>query len=392
MSVSDYDSARRLEHLGVLAKRMTDEIVVTNLANTATEWHSCRPHEANLYAVGMGMVTPYALGIALSLPHRRVVALDGDGGIFFDLSILGILAHIKPANLTVIVFDNGGYVSTGKLPGVGSLSHSGVEIESLARSAGLNNVVTTRNVTEFARAIDDGTDLLGPRIIIAKVNARQGFVGTLPMDLKENKYRFVRHIEATEKIKILKPSAKEHGARPPADPVSKVPSAGEDFASVLFDGMRENGVDFAIGLPCSGFVGVQEALMADPEVIYVSVANEGTGLAICAGAWLSGRRCAAIIENFGLFASVYQLLRGHLSYGLPTLIVSEFRGDAGDQEFFAEGGEVTLDILKAMRINHRLVTDIQELKPAIRDALRWMDGCLRPFALVPSFELTRQRK
>jgi hypothetical protein len=35
------------------------------------------------------------------------------------------------------------------------------------------------------------------------------------------------------------------------------------------------------------------------------------------------------------------------------------------------------------------VTRLEDIKPAIRDALRWMDGCLRPFALVPSYDLTR---
>jgi sulfopyruvate decarboxylase TPP-binding subunit len=129
--------------------------------------------------------------------------------------------------------------------------------------------------------------------------------------------------------------------------------------------------------------------MADDAIDYVGVAHEGTGIGLCAGAWLAGRRPAALIENFGLFASAYHLLRGHMSFGLPTLIVTEYRGDTGDQEFFAEGGEVTLAFLTAMRINHRLITRVEDIKPAIRDALRWMDGCLRPFALVPSYDLTR---
>jgi len=48
---------------------------------------------------------------------------------------------------------------------------------------------------------------------------------------------------------------------------------------------------------------------------------------------------------------------------------------------------MTLDVLTAMRINHRLIIRLEDVKPAIRDALRWMDGCLRPFALVPTYEL-----
>ncbi len=122
---------------------------------------------------------------------------------------------------------------------------------------------------------------------------------------------------------------------------------------------------------------------------YVAVAHEGTGLGLCAGAWLGGKRPAALMENFGLFASAYHLLRGHYSYGIPTLIVLEFRGDGGDQEFFAESGEMTEPLLAAARVNYRVVRDIGKLKSAIRDGLRWMDFAMRPYAVVPGYELTR---
>jgi sulfopyruvate decarboxylase TPP-binding subunit len=376
----------RFAFLQALAARVEDHLVVTNLANTATEWFSLRPSDANLYAVGMGMVTPYALGLSLALPEEDVIALDGDGGILFDSSILGVMAA-RAGRLTVIIFDNGGYLSTGKLPAVGSLSSNGVNLEDLARAYGIANTKTVTDCAGFEQALDQRAPDQ-PMVLIVKTSVEQQFVGALPMDLKENKYRFVRHIEARRRIKIFKPSAKEHGAKPPADPTLR-DTAQSTFGQVLHEGLKENGIDFAIGLPCSGFSAAQALLFEDPAFDYVSVPHEGGGLGLCAGAWLAGRRPAALIENFGLFASVYQLLRGHMSYGIPTLILTEFRGDTGDQEFFAEGGEVTLDVLKAMRVNHRVIERIEDVKPAIRDALRWMDGCLRPFALVPTFNLTR---
>lgn len=380
-------TVKRYAFLQALVSRITDELIVTNLANTATEWFSVRPSDANLYAVGMGMVTSYALGLALSLPTRHVVALDGDGGIFFDPSVFGVMATKAGANLTVIVFDNGGYVSTGKLPAVGSLSSSGVDIETLARAYGINGVATVTDVEGFKAAFDTRVPD-APLVIVVKTSVEQQFVGALPTDLKENKYRFARHIEQSQNVKIFKPSAKEHGAKPSADPAMR-DTGQSGFGQVLYEGLKENGINFASGLPCSGFSSAQELLMKDDSFDYVSVPHEGTGMGICAGAWLAGRRPAALIENFGLFASVYHLLRGHMSYGIPTLMIVEFRGDIGDQEFFAEGGEVTLDVLTAMRINFRVVDQLDHLKPAIRDALRWMDGCLRPFALVPTFNLTR---
>src|SRR5205085_2103813 len=87
----------------------------------------------------------------------------------------------------------------------------------------------------------------------------------------------------------------------------------------------------------------------------------------------------------------YHLMRGNISYGIPTLIVTEFRGDAGDQEFFAETGELTEPFLAAIRLNYRVVRELPLLKSAIRDGLRWMDFALRPYAVLPGYDLTRLR-
>lgn len=384
---------RRYDALKAIAPIIGESLVVTNLANTATEWRAVRPHEANLYFVGMGMVTPYAAGLALALPHRRVLALDGDGGILFDLSILGTLAQTSPTNLCVIVLDNEGYVSTGKHSSVTSMTAGQLDIETVARGSGLANVVTVRTVDEFVAAVEKAyRSDSGPALIVAKINKEQAFVGTSSMDSKENKYRFVRHVEQAEDRTILRPSAKEHGEAPKADPHLRAVTEGDAFGQVLFDGLRENDIDFVVGLPCSGLAGAQAACMEDPSMRYIGVANEGTGFGLCAGAWLGGKKPTALVENFGLFASAYHILRGNLTYGIPTLVVTEYRGDSGDQEFFAETGEMTEPLLAAMRINYQVVRALPDLKPAIRDGLRWMNFALRPYAVVPAFELTRIKK
>src|SRR5262249_26099311 len=127
------------------------------------------------------------------------------------------------------------------------------------------------------------------------------------------------------------------------------------------------------------------------EMRYVGVGHEAAGIGICAGAWLGGKRPAALFENFGMMAAAYHLLRGNGTFGIPTLLVLEYRGDAGDQEFWSEIGELTEPLLMAMRINHRVVRDLGALKPAIRDGIKWMSFALRPYAVLPGFDLTRLR-
>jgi len=384
---------RRYDCFQALAPTLTDELVVANLANTSTEWRAVRPSPANLEFVGMGMVTPYAMGLALALPRRKVLALEGDGGILLDLSALGTLAQTAPANLTLIVFDNEGYVSTGPWKAAASLTAGPVDLEGVARASGLKRACTVRSVAEFKEAVEAGLrGDEGPTVVIAKVDAGQAFAGTTPMDAKENKYRFVRHIEETEGKTILRPSAKEHGAPPRAETAFKPVAEGDDFAQVLYDGIGENGIDFVAGLPCSGLAKAQDLCLQDPKITYVGVANEGTGIGLCAGAWSGGKRPAALMENLGLYVSMNALLRGNATFGIPTLLVLEYRGDAGEQEFWAEFGEVTEPVLAAMRLKYAVVRDLRQLKPAIRDGLRWMTWALRPYAILPALDLTRPRR
>lgn len=382
----------RFECLEALAKRLDEELVIANLANTSTEWKAIHPREGNLYFTGMGMVTPYALGLALAQPNRKIIGLDGDGGLLFDLSILGTIAQLQPVNLTIIVFDNGGYVSTGRYESTQTLTSGTADLAGIARACGITHTTRVDSLEAFVAAVEAAdADEEHVHVIVARIDHSQAFVGTLLIDSKENKYRFMRHLEALEGRKLLRPSDREHGVKPRPDPASAPVGPERRFAEVLHEGLRENDLDFVVGLPCSGMSQAQQLCIDDPAIQYVAVAHEGTGFGICAGAWLGGKRPTALIENLGVFAGAYQLLRGHYSYGIPTLLIPEYRGDTGDTEFFGECGDMTEPMLSAMRINYQRIEDLGQLKPAIRDAWRWMNFGLRPFAVLPRFSLTRHR-
>jgi thiamine pyrophosphate-dependent acetolactate synthase large subunit-like protein len=81
----------------------------------------------------MGAAIPLALGMALARPTRHVVALEGDGSLLMNLGTLATVAAARPPNLTVLVFENRHYESSGgqKLPGVE------VDFVGVARAAGI---------------------------------------------------------------------------------------------------------------------------------------------------------------------------------------------------------------------------------------------------------------
>ena len=69
------------------------------------------PHVALCDA--MGCAIPLALGMALGLPDRHVVALEGDGSLLMNLGTLGTVGAARPPNLTTLVFRNRRYESSG---------------------------------------------------------------------------------------------------------------------------------------------------------------------------------------------------------------------------------------------------------------------------------------
>ncbi len=193
------------ECLQLLAPKITDEIVVTNLGGIAREWYHLKERDGNLYRPYLGHTTPLALGLALALPHRRVISLDGDGSILFSLTVLPVIAQQNPSNLIVIVFDNEAYEACSKAP---TFTAGATDLAGMAREAGILNFRLVRQLPEFKKAIDEAFQANGASFITAKVEMSPRRTSYSTLGGTENKCRFVRYIEKTENIQIFKPPMK----------------------------------------------------------------------------------------------------------------------------------------------------------------------------------------
>jgi len=107
---------KRYECLRAIAPHFGDELVVTNLGAVRHEWQALRPHHGNYHLQNLGLTSSMALGLALALPHRKVVAFDGDGSLLLNLGSLATIANQHPKNLIHIVFDNECYESSRGAP------------------------------------------------------------------------------------------------------------------------------------------------------------------------------------------------------------------------------------------------------------------------------------
>jgi len=196
----------RFECMEALAARLTGELVVLSLGGSVDEWYTAAPHmrDASLFQQQLGCVTAQAFGLALGLPHRRVVALDTDGGMLFNLGILATLGVERPDNLLVVVWDNECYESIGGPP---THTASGVDLAAIARGAGIRNAHTAATLEDFTTLCESGLAPDGLYLVVAKVERSvRRELRRKHSDGREDKYRFVRHVEATEGIVIMGPS------------------------------------------------------------------------------------------------------------------------------------------------------------------------------------------
>ncbi len=164
-----------------------------------------------------------------------------------------------------------------------------------------------------------------------------------------------------------------------------------EMAELIADGLREAGFNFITSLPATQLHTLQERLQEDKEFTYVGVSNEGEGVGICAGAWLGGKMPVMIMETSGILVATYGLLRCHATFGIPTLLLSTYRGDLGEQEWYAvHTGAALGGLLETMRIPVKVVVDPDDLGSALVDARRTMDASLHPVSIVLGGRLTRK--
>jgi thiamine pyrophosphate-dependent acetolactate synthase large subunit-like protein len=175
------------------ARRESD--VVISSMGTAREWMQLGPlSERDFVFVpsAMGHATSLGLGIALAQPQRRVIVLSGDGSLLMSLGSLVSIAAAEPANLTVVLFDNGVYEVTGAQPTPGALIPSGVDFAAIARASGLSSVYRWSAFDEWRRGAAGAIEEPGPTLVVLDVAPVPGAVGPRsPGPTAERARRFV---------------------------------------------------------------------------------------------------------------------------------------------------------------------------------------------------------
>lgn len=145
-------------------ERTPDAAIVSNLGVASYVLIDVEDRERNFYMDGaMGLTTPIGIGLSRATDDP-VTVLDGDGSTLMQLGTLATAAEYAPPNLTVVLFDNGTYETTGGQP---TLSES-TDFAGVARSCGLAAWEATTD-EEFASAYDEAVAHDGPALVACAV-------------------------------------------------------------------------------------------------------------------------------------------------------------------------------------------------------------------------------
>ena len=192
---------KRFDCLKIAAEEIGDALVVSTVGGAAAEWNSIRPGDGNLRCRTLGLVSSIAMGLALALPNRSVVGLDGDGALLMNACGLPTLAWQNPPNLTLLLFDNGIYEASGLRR---TATSAGADLMAMAKAAGVKNASWATSLDDFRRLLQEAKNRRALSMIGVKSEAGVDYFKTwqqLPSfeyNEVENLYRFMRHIEKLE--------------------------------------------------------------------------------------------------------------------------------------------------------------------------------------------------
>jgi sulfopyruvate decarboxylase subunit alpha len=126
---------------------------------------------------------------------------------------------------------------------------------------------------------------------------------------------------------------------------------------------------------------VIRAIDKDPDIKHVPLCREEEGVGICAGAYLTGKKAALLMQNAGLLNSCNGLTTTCLQFEIPILLLIYYAGDLGDRGFTTLGS-VTEPVLESLGIRSYVLRKTEEIENILAGAQVLAEDSRRPVAVL----------
>jgi sulfopyruvate decarboxylase TPP-binding subunit len=376
------------EILEILARHRTDEpLVVWPAGRRGMLEELGHTDPGVLYATDFASAAPTGFGLAIARPEQKVVTIEGDGSLVAGLAHFTTLGRYRPRNLVLLVLDNGGYNLTG-CGILATATATGTDLAAVARDVGVPHTATVSTVDEaehwLARVFRED----GPFVIVAKVEPvprAGGRQRSTSMDRTEESARFRRWL-VEQGPGTATPRLRE--TRLEGAPVAE-DGPFQANARVIYQTLKEAGIDLFVYLPDTVNYRVQELAERDPEMAAVNCAREDEGVGIASGAYFGGLWPALVLEGSGIGFSALQLALC-IQRRTPLLLMPSHSEALGARFDYDAGACMTTEpILRALGIPYVVLTRIDDAPVVIRESVHSMHVLKRPVAVViPPYLLT----
>jgi sulfopyruvate decarboxylase subunit alpha len=152
-------------------------------------------------------------------------------------------------------------------------------------------------------------------------------------------------------------------------------------AENIVAGLKAGGIDLVATLPDLKFVELIRVIDRDPDIKHVPLCREEEGIGICAGAYLTGKKSALLMQNAGLLNSCNGITTTCLQFQIPILLLVYYAGDLGDRGFTTLGS-VTEPVLEGLGIRTYILRKTDEVAETLRGAQILAEDSRRPVAVL----------
>lgn len=167
MSAAQHKGIDRRAFVRQLVEAFPQALVVTGLGSSSYDLYAAGDRDENFYLWGaMGGAAAVGLGIAIAQPSRTVIVVTGDGEQLMGIGALATIGAQQPANLNIVVLDNGHFGETGMQRSHTSL---GTDLATVAAGCGIGQTVRVDSTEQAGELFQKIGAAKGPLLATVKV-------------------------------------------------------------------------------------------------------------------------------------------------------------------------------------------------------------------------------
>ena len=160
-----------------------------------------------------------------------------------------------------------------------------------------------------------------------------------------------------------------------------------DSTEAIYKGIKNAGINFIVSVPCVNLKKLLIKIDEDKEIIHIPVTREEEGLGICAGAYMSGKKTAILMQNSGLGNCVNGLCSLFELYKFPLIMIISHRGTEGEAIIGqVPMGIATPKVLDSLNLDYYKPETPEEALKVVSDS--WSETCKKEAPISILFEIS----